>query len=201
MIHRPGRPRVRGRLRGRRAPRAARAKIPFAEILLRRTGACSFSTPFLSSARVLPDARRGGNLRATLPRDSRARASPRARASRSSSWERGAQRRRGASWRLCSLIQNELKYVPVDISPAALEAGAQRAHTGLRGPGSFGLRVGLRRGAAAARGRVAQRASERSRAFLGSNVGNFDREGAREFLSKVRRVTARGRQRCCSGRT
>ena len=87
--------------------------------------------------------------------------------------------------------QGTLKYVPVDISPDALEAGA---HALLQ---DFD---GLEVSAYAADYDAALpllgeelRAGERALVlFLGSNVGNFDREGAREFLKKVRRVLREG---------
>ena len=87
--------------------------------------------------------------------------------------------------------QSELKYVPVDISPAALEAGA---HALLQ---DFdGLRVSAYASDYdAALPLLGEELREGERAlvlFLGSNVGNFDREGAREFLRKVRRVLRAG---------
>jgi dimethylhistidine N-methyltransferase len=87
--------------------------------------------------------------------------------------------------------QGELRYVPVDISPAALEAGAHALLQDFEGldvsayasdyDAALPLLVGeLREG-------------ERALVlFLGSNVGNFDREGAREFLKKVRSVLRAG---------
>ena len=87
--------------------------------------------------------------------------------------------------------QRGLTYVPVDISPAALEAGAQALL------GEFdGLEVSAYASdydAALPRLREELREGERALVlFLGSNVGNFDREGAREFLRGVRRVLRAG---------
>jgi L-histidine N-alpha-methyltransferase len=83
--------------------------------------------------------------------------------------------------------QRELTYVPVDISPAALEAGAQallREFESLRVSAyasDYDAALPLLSGEL--------REGERALVlFLGSNIGNFDREGAREFLKKVRRV-------------
>ena len=87
--------------------------------------------------------------------------------------------------------QRGLRYVPVDISPAALEAGAQALLREFEG-----LRVSAYASDYdAALPLLAEELGEGERAlvlFLGSNVGNFDREGAREFLSKVRRVLRAG---------
>jgi L-histidine Nalpha-methyltransferase len=90
-----------------------------------------------------------------------------------------------------SARQAEVRYVPVDISPAALEAGA---HALLQ---DF-PRLSVSAYAAdydAALPLLAGEMREGERAlvlFLGSNIGNFDREGAREFLKKVRRVLRAG---------
>ena len=87
--------------------------------------------------------------------------------------------------------QGELKYVPVDISPAALEAGSRallREFEPLRVSAyasDYDAALPLLR----------DELGEGERAlvlFLGSNIGNFDREGAREFLKKVRRVLRAG---------
>ena len=87
--------------------------------------------------------------------------------------------------------QGELKYVPVDISPAALEAGARALLREFKS-----LRVSAYASDYdAALPLLAGEMREGERAlvlFLGSNVGNFDREGAREFLKKVRRVLRAG---------
>jgi L-histidine N-alpha-methyltransferase len=87
--------------------------------------------------------------------------------------------------------QSRLKYVPVDISPAALEAGAHALIQDFDG-----LEVSAYASDYdAALPLLAGELREGERAlvlFLGSNIGNFDREGAREFLSKVRRVLRAG---------
>jgi L-histidine N-alpha-methyltransferase len=87
--------------------------------------------------------------------------------------------------------QGGLKYVPVDISPAALEAGARalmREFESLRVSAyasDYDAALPLLPGEL--------REGERALVlFLGSNIGNFDREGAREFLKKVRRVLRAG---------
>ncbi len=87
--------------------------------------------------------------------------------------------------------QRELKYVPVDISPAALEAGALallREFEPLRVSAyasDYDAALPLLKGEL--------REGERALVlFLGSNIGNFDREGAREFLKKVRSVLRAG---------
>lgn len=87
--------------------------------------------------------------------------------------------------------QNGLRYVPVDISPAALEAGAHALIQDFEG-----LEVSAYASdydAALPLLKDELREGERALVlFLGSNVGNFDREGAREFLSNVRRVLRAG---------
>ena len=87
--------------------------------------------------------------------------------------------------------QRELTYVPVDISPAALEAGAQallREFESLRVSAyasDYDAALPLLSGEL--------REGERALVlFLGSNIGNFNREGACEFLKKVRRVLREG---------
>jgi dimethylhistidine N-methyltransferase len=87
--------------------------------------------------------------------------------------------------------QGGLKYVPVDISPAALEAGA---HALMQDFESLEVSA-YASDYDAALPLLAGELREGERAlvlFLGSNVGNFDREGAREFLKKVRRVLRAG---------
>jgi L-histidine N-alpha-methyltransferase len=87
--------------------------------------------------------------------------------------------------------QTQLTYVPVDISPAALEESASAL---------LGDYEGLRVTAYAADydtalPRLRENFEEESRAlvlFLGSNVGNFDRAEARDFLRRVRRVLRAG---------
>ncbi|MBC7933450.1 MAG: L-histidine N(alpha)-methyltransferase [Rubrivivax sp.] len=81
--------------------------------------------------------------------------------------------------------QRRLVYVPVDISPAALEAGASALLQDFPA-----LRVTAYAGDYdAALPRLAENFDAEARAlvlFLGSNVGNFDREEARAFLLKLR---------------
>ncbi|HEX8560458.1 MAG TPA: L-histidine N(alpha)-methyltransferase [Pyrinomonadaceae bacterium] len=87
--------------------------------------------------------------------------------------------------------QGGLKYVPVDISPAALEASASAL---------LGDYEALRVAAYAADydtalPRLGAEVEEGSRAlvlFLGSNVGNFARGEAREFLARVRAALGEG---------
>ncbi|MDQ3803266.1 MAG: L-histidine N(alpha)-methyltransferase [Acidobacteriota bacterium] len=87
--------------------------------------------------------------------------------------------------------QGELLYVPVDISPAALEASAMallEAYPRLRVAAYAGDYD-------AALPRLAENFDEGARAlvlFLGSNVGNFDRGEARAFLRGLRRVLRAG---------
>ena len=87
--------------------------------------------------------------------------------------------------------QQQLRYVPVDISHAALEASA---HALLQEYAS--LQVTAYAGDYdAALPRVAEHLGGDTRAlvlFLGSNVGNFDREGARAFLRNLRGVLRAG---------
>jgi L-histidine N-alpha-methyltransferase len=87
--------------------------------------------------------------------------------------------------------QRELLYVPVDISPAALEASATALLEAFPN-----LRVAAYAGDYdAALPRLAENFGEGTRAlvlFLGSNVGNFDREEARAFLGGLRRVLRAG---------
>src|SRR5437588_2444977 len=87
--------------------------------------------------------------------------------------------------------QSGLRYVPVDISHAALEASA---HALLQDYAS--LQVTAYAGDYdAALSRVAENLDGDMRAlvlFLGSNVGNFDREGARAFLRRLRGVLRAG---------
>jgi L-histidine N-alpha-methyltransferase len=81
--------------------------------------------------------------------------------------------------------QSHLKYVPVDISPAALEASA----SALLGDYE---RLSVSAFAAdydTALPRLGAEMDEAGRAlvlFLGSNIGNFDRGAARDFLRRVR---------------
>lgn len=87
--------------------------------------------------------------------------------------------------------QTQLVYVPVDISPAALESGA---HALLQ---EFpALRVAAYAGDYDdALPRIGENFEPDSRTlvlFLGSNVGNFDREGAHGFLLKLRGILRMG---------
>lgn len=90
--------------------------------------------------------------------------------------------------------QKELLYAPIDISAAALEAGARallESYTAVRVEayaGDYDAALALlRKDAAARRGPTLA-------LFLGSNVGNFDREEAESFLRKVRDVLSAGDQ-------
>jgi L-histidine N-alpha-methyltransferase len=87
--------------------------------------------------------------------------------------------------------QKRLTYIPVDISSAALEASAHAL---------LGDYAGLRVTAYAADydsalPRLTENFDEQGRAlvlFLGSNIGNFDREEARAFLRRLRGVLRAG---------
>src|SRR5947209_10981497 len=87
--------------------------------------------------------------------------------------------------------QKQLRYVSVDISHAALEASAHallQDYTALQVTAYAGDYD-------AALPRVADDLDGEARAlvrFLGSNVGNFDREGARAFLRNLRAVLRAG---------
>jgi L-histidine N-alpha-methyltransferase len=87
--------------------------------------------------------------------------------------------------------QGGLKYVPVDISPAALEASASALL------GDY-ARLSVTAYAAdydTALPRLGAELEDESRAlvlFLGSNVGNFDRAEARSFLRRVRATLRAG---------
>jgi len=86
--------------------------------------------------------------------------------------------------------QDELLYIPIDISATALETGSRvllQAYPRLRIKGVAGdYYTGLEAlGAEEPQTRVRTLAL-----FLGSNLGNFDREEARYFLKAVRRVLA-----------
>ncbi|HEX8721396.1 MAG TPA: L-histidine N(alpha)-methyltransferase [Pyrinomonadaceae bacterium] len=81
--------------------------------------------------------------------------------------------------------QGGAKYVPVDISPAALEASA---HALLGDYDSLSV-AAYAADYDTALPRLSAEREEGARAlvlFLGSNVGNFDRAGARDFLRGVR---------------
>jgi L-histidine N-alpha-methyltransferase len=85
--------------------------------------------------------------------------------------------------------QRELLYIPVDISATALETGARvllQAYPSLRITAFAGdYDTALEALGAVSRGRTLA-------LFLGSNIGNFDREEARSFLRALRRVLAPG---------
>jgi dimethylhistidine N-methyltransferase len=87
--------------------------------------------------------------------------------------------------------QDALLYAPVDISPAALEASARALLEAFPR-----LSVAAYAGDyAAALPRLPENFDEAGRAlvlFLGSNVGNFDRGEARDFLRSLRRVLREG---------
>lgn len=87
--------------------------------------------------------------------------------------------------------QRRLLYVPVDISPAALE---ESAHALLQDYPALAVEA-YAGDYDAALPRLGENFDDGSRAlvlFLGSNVGNFDREEARAFLRRVRRVLRAG---------
>ncbi|MCA1620880.1 MAG: L-histidine N(alpha)-methyltransferase [Acidobacteria bacterium] len=87
--------------------------------------------------------------------------------------------------------QKTLAYVPVDISPAALEASA---HALLGDYASLSVEA-YAADYDTALPRLGESREEGSRAlvlFLGSNVGNFDRAGARDFLRRLRGVLRAG---------
>jgi dimethylhistidine N-methyltransferase len=88
--------------------------------------------------------------------------------------------------------QTELHYLPVDISVSALEASAQallQSYPALRieaYASDYDAALLRLRGERAARG-------QRLLAlFLGSNIGNFDRDGARQFLLALRQALRDG---------
>jgi dimethylhistidine N-methyltransferase len=87
--------------------------------------------------------------------------------------------------------QSRLVYVPVDISPAALADGAHalaQEYPALRVTAYAGDYD-------AALPRLAENFEPEARVlvlFLGSNVGNFDREGARAFLRQLRAALRAG---------
>ena len=85
--------------------------------------------------------------------------------------------------------QPELLYIPVDISATALETGSRvllQSYTSLRINAFAGdYDSALRALGSVNRGRTLA-------LFLGSNIGNFDREEAHTFLRALRRVLAPG---------
>ncbi|HEX7177792.1 MAG TPA: L-histidine N(alpha)-methyltransferase [Pyrinomonadaceae bacterium] len=87
--------------------------------------------------------------------------------------------------------QNDLLYVPVDISPAALEQSARvllQSYPTLRV-------TAYAADYAAAIPRLRESLEEDTRAlvlFLGSNIGNFDPGGARDLLAALRRALRPG---------
>jgi dimethylhistidine N-methyltransferase len=86
--------------------------------------------------------------------------------------------------------QGGLLFIPVDISPAALETSSRvllQSYPGLR----------IEAYASDYYDALAQLRQERARGrtlalFLGSNIGNFDAQEARRFLSALRRVLSTG---------
>jgi dimethylhistidine N-methyltransferase len=87
--------------------------------------------------------------------------------------------------------QKSLTYVPVDISPAALEASA----SALLGDYASLSVEAYAADYDTALPRLGAQLKDESRAlvlFLGSNVGNFDRAEARDFLRRVRGVLRAG---------
>jgi dimethylhistidine N-methyltransferase len=87
--------------------------------------------------------------------------------------------------------QRELVYIPVDISPAALETSSRvllQSYPELRIEAyASDYYDGL-----AALGRAEQREGRTLALFLGSNIGNFDMEDARRFLRALRGVLVSG---------
>jgi L-histidine N-alpha-methyltransferase len=87
--------------------------------------------------------------------------------------------------------QKSLRYIPIDISTAALEAGAHallESYPELRVEayaGDYDAALARLQRDAATRGRTLA-------LFLGSNIGNFDRAEAENFLRRVRRVLDAG---------
>jgi L-histidine Nalpha-methyltransferase len=87
--------------------------------------------------------------------------------------------------------QSRLKYVPVDISAAALEASASALLGDYEALGVSAYAADYD----AALPRLSSELEDGARAlvlFLGSNVGNFDRAEARDFLRRVRQVLRAG---------
>jgi dimethylhistidine N-methyltransferase len=82
--------------------------------------------------------------------------------------------------------QSTLTYAPVDISRTALEASA-RALVEAYPPLSVAAYAGDYDSALARLGEAVEPGSRALVLFLGSNIGNFDREGARAFLAALRR--------------
>ncbi|HEX8355665.1 MAG TPA: L-histidine N(alpha)-methyltransferase [Pyrinomonadaceae bacterium] len=87
--------------------------------------------------------------------------------------------------------QTSLTYVPVDISPAALEASARALLGGYENLSVTAYAADYD----GALPRLGESREEGSRAlvlFLGSNIGNFDRGEARAFLGRLRGVLRAG---------
>jgi len=88
--------------------------------------------------------------------------------------------------------QTELLYLPVDISVSALEASAQallQSYPALRieaYAGDYDAALARLQGERESHGR------RLLVLFLGSNIGNFDRDGARQFLLALRRMLRDG---------
>jgi len=88
-------------------------------------------------------------------------------------------------------MQGRLEYIPVDISTAALESSA---HTLLQDYDALAVKA-YAGDYDAALPLVGAELDGECRAlvlFLGSNIGNFDREGARDFLRRLRGVLRAG---------
>jgi dimethylhistidine N-methyltransferase len=89
------------------------------------------------------------------------------------------------------LRQARLTYIPVDISTSALEASARallESYPALRVEayaGDYDAALARLKDERAARGRTLA-------LFLGSNIGNFDRTEAEDFLRRTRNVLSRG---------
>jgi L-histidine Nalpha-methyltransferase len=87
--------------------------------------------------------------------------------------------------------QDTLTYAPVDISRTALEAGA-RALAEAYPPLRVVAYAGDYDAALPRLGEAIEPASRALVLFLGSNIGNFDRAGARTFLASLRRSLRAG---------
>jgi dimethylhistidine N-methyltransferase len=89
--------------------------------------------------------------------------------------------------------QRELLFIPVDISPAALETSSRvllQSYPGLR---IEAYASDYYDGLAALREQQPEREGERTLAlFLGSNIGNFDADESRRFLRALRGVLCGG---------
>ena len=79
--------------------------------------------------------------------------------------------------------QGRLRYIPVDISPSALEDAARTLLADYGGLEILAVAGEYREGLGHVRRETHQ---PKLIAWLGSNVGNFTREGARDFLASIR---------------